>query len=1030
MRPIKLLLTAFGPYKDKEVIDFTELGDQNLFVISGKTGSGKTTIFDGISFALYGSASGEDRENVAMLRSQFANDDLHTAVEFIFELKNRRYRVLRQLGHVKEGNKTKTGEKYEFFEQTAEGEVPGVDRQIVSEINKKIESLIGLTQEQFKQIVMLPQGEFRKFLTSETENKEAILRRLFKTEPYQEIEEKLKEKQNELKDIYNKDVQQLDSLIRNIEATIPEREESSLLNLIKEQSYNTHQILDALVKESKYYKQKIKTDESTYNQSHENYETSFVKYGEAENTNEQFAKRSDKLKEMKELQAKQEEQLIAENKLKKAENANKLLPYEQQLEELREELLIKNTALKETEMLNKTNEKTLNIKSILYQEARGTEADRDKINIKIDTLSNYIPLVKDLKELTEQLNTEEKIVVEYSKNYEELTNRLKSNEYDLEEAITEIELIDQKINTLPEKEQRKKSLQLDWKKLNEYKEIKEQQKILTADYTKKRESYEKTHRAYELAEQSWLNNEAAYLATHLHDGQACQVCGSKTHPNKAVYEKDVLTESELKELKVSRDDYQREFQKTIVSIEQNEVEQRKYIKEIKELDYNPENIKGEIENIETEGRQLAEDIKALKEEQNKRENLIEKRSTLRKKINEEKHTQELLNEKTEKIRKEHTEKKALYHAKLSSLPEDYRDLSRVESKLNEAIKHKEKLDSELKKAEKEYNLANNAYLESSTNLNQLTKQVGEIKQRLSTAENKFNHELAESDFISLNDFKDAKLAKDSQNELKIKIEKYNKKYTELTHDLNQLNHELKDKEIHDLKLLEEKVSKLRALTQSNYDILQESKRAYSDIGNLVKHIKSVREAVQKNEKVLLTLTDLYDITRGHNEQKISFERFLQIEYLEQIIHAANIRLNDLSNGQFNLILSERQETHGRQSGLSLDVDDAYTGQIRDVKTLSGGEKFNASLALALGMSDVIQSFEGNISIEMMFIDEGFGSLDEESLTKAIDTLIDLQKSGRLIGVISHVEELKAVIPAILEVNKTKEGYSETRFNIK
>ncbi len=469
MRPIKLLLTAFGPYKDKEVIDFTELGDQNLFVISGKTGSGKTTIFDGISFALYGSASGEDRENVAMLRSQFANDDLHTAVEFIFELKNRRYRVLRQLGHVKEGNKTKTGEKYEFFEQTAEGEVPGVDRQIVSEINKKIESLIGLTQEQFKQIVMLPQGEFRKFLTSETENKEAILRRLFKTEPYQEIEEKLKEKQNELKDIYNKDVQQLDSLIRNIEATIPEREESSLLNLIKEQSYNTHQILDALVKESKYYKQKIKTDESTYNQSHENYETSFVKYGEAENTNEQFAKRSDKLKEMKELQAKQEEQLIAENKLKKAENANKLLPYEQQLEELREELLIKNTALKETEMLNKTNEKTLNIKSILYQEARGTEADRDKINIKIDTLSNYIPLVKDLKELTEQLNTEEKIVVEYSKNYEELTNRLKSNEYDLEEAITEIELIDQKINTLPEKEQRKKSLQLYFKKLNEYK---------------------------------------------------------------------------------------------------------------------------------------------------------------------------------------------------------------------------------------------------------------------------------------------------------------------------------------------------------------------------------------------------------------------------------------------------------------------------------------------------------------------------------------------------------------------------------
>src|SRR5699024_5114958 len=246
MRPIKLLLTAFGTYKDREEIDFTELGEHNLFVISGKTGSGKTTIFDGISFALYGSASGEDRDNVLMLRSQFADDDLHTSVEFIFELKDRRYRVLRQIGHVKEGNKTKTGEKYEFYELTNNGEVPRVDRQIISEINKKIEELIGLTQEQFKQIVMLPQGEFRKFLTSETENKEMILRRLFKTEPYQEIEQKLKEKQDKLKKIFNKDKQQLDSLTKNIVATIPKRSESSILQLLQEESYNTNQVLRGL----------------------------------------------------------------------------------------------------------------------------------------------------------------------------------------------------------------------------------------------------------------------------------------------------------------------------------------------------------------------------------------------------------------------------------------------------------------------------------------------------------------------------------------------------------------------------------------------------------------------------------------------------------------------------------------------------------------------------------------------------------------------------------------------------------------
>src|SRR5699024_10699057 len=138
----------------------------------------------------------------------------------------------------------------------------------------------------------------------------------------------------------------------------------------------------------------------------------------------------------------------------------------------------------------------------------------------------------------------------------------------------------------------------------------------------------------------------------------------------------------------------------------------------------------------------------------------------------------------------------------------------------------------------------------------------------------------------------------------------------------------------------------------------------------------------------------------------------------------------LSNGQFLLMRSDRQESHGRQSGLALDVYDGYTGQTRDVKTLSGGEKFNASLCLALGMSDVIQSFQGNISINTMFIDEGFGSLDEESLNKSIETLVELQESGRMIGIISHVQELKTVFPAILEVTKTHSGYSETEFMIK
>src|SRR5699024_2891092 len=228
----------------------------------------------------------------------------------------------------------------------------------------------------------------------------------------------------------------------------------------------------------------------------------------------------------------------------------------------------------------------------------------------------------------------------------------------------------------------------------------------------------------------------------------------------------------------------------------------------------------------------------------------------------------------------------------------------------------------------------------------------------------------------------------------------------------------------------EQLAELKNAYERAFNQWNQSKQYHEEASKLITNITEANERVEQYEQRLANVVDVYDVVRGQNSQKISFERYLQIEYLEQIIDAANHRLKDLSNGQFLLIRSDRQESHGRQSGLALDVNDAYTGKTRDVKTLSGGEKFNASLALALGMSDVIQSYEGNISIEMMFIDEGFGSLDEESLTKSIDTLIDLQKSGRLIGVISHVEELKAVFPAILEVEKTKEGHSKTEFKLK
>ncbi|MDY0407723.1 SbcC/MukB-like Walker B domain-containing protein [Virgibacillus soli] len=271
------------------------------------------------------------------------------------------------------------------------------------------------------------------------------------------------------------------------------------------------------------------------------------------------------------------------------------------------------------------------------------------------------------------------------------------------------------------------------------------------------------------------------------------------------------------------------------------------------------------------------------------------------------------------------------------------------------------------------------------------KQYAETVTRRKQAQKAFQEALAEAKFPTIAAYEQAKRDKASREKLISDIDQYKQAVTTVKTRIKELRVLLADKTRVDLVALKQELEQLKMSYEKANDNLHKSKQYFGEAATLKENIIAANETLADLETKFATITDLYDLLRGQNNKKISFERFLQIEYLEQIIDAANERLRKLSNGQFYLMRSDRQETHGKQSGLALDVYDQSTGATRDVKTLSGGEKFNASLCLALGMSDVIQSFQGNISIETMFIDEGFGTLDEESLHKAIDTLIDLQQ---------------------------------------
>lgn len=1027
MKPLTLTMTAFGPYKDKETIDFTNLDGHSLFVISGNTGAGKTTIFDGICFALYGTASGQDRENNTMLRSDFAADETNTSVELIFELKGRTYRVLRQLGHVKQGNKTKTGERYEFFEITPDGEVPCVDRQMVSEIDKKMEALIGLTKDQFKQIVMLPQGEFRKLLTSTTENKEEILRRLFKTEPYKQITERLREKKKAADDAFNQAAQQKDNVIREIKNTLPERESSVIFQVLSGEFYNVKQITDGLAEEVVYYEKEMEQDKLNYQKAYKEHDEKQKEYHQAAALNEQF----DDL-EKKEFHLKQlNEQVPAfdekEKQLKAAEQAGLILPYEKLLNDWIDDEKQKQTELERAKHAMKSAEEKLGQVQQRYLQEEAKQTERENVSNTLDRLQSFLPVVEEIDEQKKELN---ELIIKGKKATQELEQadgELKRKTEETEQFDGDVKKMDALVGELPDKQEKFERIREQKRIFKEYIDLTRHQKDLEKELHTSKAEAEEMKAVYAKLESSWLANQAVVLASHLHEGEACPVCGSHDHPNKAAHEEESVSKEQLESLKKKLDEKDSTYREIMAKY--NEIQ-----RQLKKSEQETSGYAVPPEKLEETYKAVLQEEKMLDTEVNRLKKMRQQLHTLKKKYDQEKEvlkqlekTREDYREKRDQLRTQYKAKQEGYKEKVKPVPEEVRELTALKNEINKTEKWKEQLEKAWNQIQKELEQVKEQYTKCEASLDHNSKQMKESAAKKEKAAQQFEEAWKKHEFTSREAYEKAKMGEQEQQKVKEEIESFKEERTALIRRVEEMKRNLQDKRRMDVAALDAQLKQLKNAYEAALEKWNQSERYYKDAGKLKQKIADAEEAVMEKEESLRTITDLYNVIRGNNHQKISFERYLQMDYLEQIIAAANQRLKRLSNGQFYLMRSDRQESHGRQSGLALDVYDAYTGQTRDVKTLSGGEKFNASLCLALGMSDIIQSFQGSISIETMFIDEGFGTLDEESLNKAIDTLVELQQSGRMIGVISHVQELKTVFPAVLEVQKKKSGASTTRF---
>ncbi|PGS25262.1 exonuclease [Bacillus cereus] len=1029
MRPIQLIMTAFGPYKQKEVIDFDDLGEHRIFAISGNTGAGKTTIFDAICYVLYGEASGEERSDTSMLRSQFADDNVYTSVELTFQLKGKRYEIKRQLGHKKQGNKTITGHAVELYEVIDEEKVPAVDRFHVTDVNKKVENLIGLSKHQFSQIVMLPQGEFRKLLTSETENKEEILRRIFKTDRYKLMRELLDQKRKQWKDVLQEKQKERELYFRNV-FKLPIRDGALLETLVEQEHVNTHQVVEALEQETTAYKAEVEhlqVEQDTQTKQLKHAETRFHA---AKSVNEKFIDLQQKNEKYNTLQENRPVIEMKETSFKRAEQAKRLLPFEQWYEEAMQneqkvESLLKQIIIKKENITN-----SFELAQEKYEEVKNKEPERENAKKLVQRLEELQSIIASLAEKQLNLQNAEVQVVKLKESMQNLEQQLEVHTNQKQLMSGELQQLERALEQYVAKVEELTNMREDAKILKQAYDVwQEKQKF----EKEKEAAYSKMQlvvNAYENMERRWLSEQAGILALHLHDGESCPVCGSTNHPKKATEQSDAIDEKELNDLR----DKKNSAEKLHVQVEEKwnfyHLQYEQVIEEVKKRGYRSEELAETYSALVQKGKQLATEVNTLKAGEETR-----KQTTVNIKNVEEK-VDILQKQKREVETEQHrTEMECMqlrtsYEHDKKNIPESLQTVQAWKIQFEQAMHNLKLMEDEWKKVQEAYQHWQNENIRIQAEQESASNQFESAKLKKEETFVRFMKELEQSGFTDQTTYKEAKLSDIEMDTLQKEIQSYYSSLEVLAKQIEELHAELKDKEYMDITALGEHIKDL----EINLDIIKEKRQraqnAVTYISDLHENIRRIDEQIHEEEKAFQELVDLYEVMKGDNESRISFERYILIEYLEQIVQIANERLRKLSNGQFYLKRSERVEKRNRQSGLGLDVYDAYTGQTRDVKTLSGGEKFNASLCLALGMADVIQAYEGGISIETMFIDEGFGSLDEESLTKAVDALIDLQKSGRFIGVISHVQELKNAMPAVLEVTKQKDGCSQTRFVVK
>ena len=1004
MKPIRLELKEFGPYKN-EIIEWDKIINEPIFLITGKTGSGKSTLFDAITYALYNKTTGG--KDIASLRTKTALDKDKTQVNFDFELSGKKYRIERTLAYLKAGNKNLTSGKVALMQYNdGKLEVLATKEQ---EVKEKVEELIGLDDKQFCQIIILPQGKFKEFLLSKSSEKKETLRSLFNTYFYQKFVEQLQE---QAKKIDSSHKQKEKELITRFEQFDIEEELIKFEYLKDENFEEILSIIQSQEETIKIEKKELLKLERSFSKEKE-------KFIELSKLNDKFSELKSNKSELEELSEKEDyySRLKLEvEKLKELQKSkDKIIEYstllnkQSQLRKFEKDLLIDTEKYKLDLENNKKLELELNAKKTDIEELRKETIDYkffyNNLNELILAKNNIEIYSKTLEELTLKKET-----------YKELDSSLKVAKESYLEDIEEKNILESSIGKLKLEVLKKEQ---DVEKLEEYNnklsEVNDKSVKLTIDKKQLEElevEKKKLEQEVELLnknkEQEILND----FLLKLHVGDDCPLCKQKIEHLPDIPDLAEVDESIEKSLqKVNKDIIQLE---TLIKKDEEEIGKiSTFLKNLEDtINFKAKEELSQLEDeLKAENIKLTDISKVIKTSEDKIKGLnreIEELSELFKNEDEIKQNHLEAKNKIEQFEKNvkiELDVFADYYEKIQSQVEDFDNTcNALQNNGNELLVRKTKLETEQKN--------------NKENLLEVSKRIENIVDSFTNSKlNKYyvTLEMAEEDIEKLNNLEDYESQINKFEDTKKIIVNSIEKLEEELKELNQPDLEEEQQKLQDIESqvndFIEKVAILNTRLENNKKLYD---KIHSEYINLLESSKEIREIIAFS-----------DVVSGKTENRKSLEIYVQGYYLDLILVAGTKRLLQMTNDRYRFIRRDEKSKGGGLQGLEIEIHDIYLNSTRIISSLSGGELFLASLALALGLAEVIQNESGGISLETIFIDEGFGSLDAETLDIALTTLIDLQSYGRNIGIISHVSELKERIRPKVEVY-SKDNYAKIK----